>query len=106
MTSGRPQTSASTVPAHNLMWEAPALRHAALAWSSSAGCALIGPGGSISFAAGTVVDVGDFPESEVEVWWLIDLGDPGLHPATTSDTETRTALTRRERDVARLLLPG
>jgi hypothetical protein len=52
------------------MSDAPALRHAALASSSSAGWALTGPGGSINFAAGTgltTVDVDDFPDSEAEV---------------------------------------
>jgi hypothetical protein len=102
ITRGRPQTSASTVPAHNVMSEAPALWHAALAWSSSAGWALIGPGGSIIFATEAAVD--DF--SEVESSRLAVFDGPELHPRTTSDTATRPAVTRRERDVLCLLPPS
>jgi hypothetical protein len=86
-------------PAHNVMSDAPALRHAALASSSSAGWALIGPGGSISFAAGTdvtVVDVGDFPDSDVEVPRLARFGGPEVHPARTRDTTTRIAQMRED----------
>jgi hypothetical protein len=81
------------------MSEAPALRHASLASSSSAGWALIGPGGSVSFAAEPAVD--DFPGVEVPRLAVFD--GPELHPGTASDRATRTVLTRRERDVLRLL---
>jgi hypothetical protein len=90
------------VPAHNVMSDTRALRHAALAWSSSAGWALIGPGGWISLAAEPAVE--EFPEFELSR--LTVLAGPELHPATTSDTVTRTALMRRERDVRCLLPPG
>jgi hypothetical protein len=102
ITSGRPQISASTVPAHNVMSDAPAFRQAALASSSSAGWALTGPGGSINFAAGTDVtdvDAGEFPGSGAEVPPLAVIDDPEVHPAKTKDTTTRAAPVRKERDV-------
>src|SRR5215469_11330984 len=99
ITNGRPQTSASTVPAHNVRSATRAFLHAALASSSSAGWALTGPGGSMSFAAEPAVDI--FPDVEVSRRGVFD--GPELHPRTTSDRATRTALTRRERDVLRLL---
>jgi len=97
ITRGKPQTSASTVPAHKEMSEAPALWHVALASSSSAGWALIGPEGSMSFAAGPAVD----DVLAVEVSRLAVFDGPGLHPRTTIDKAARTALKRREREVLR-----
>jgi hypothetical protein len=84
------------------MSDAPALRHAAIASSSSAGRALTGPGGSISFAAGTdltVVDVDDFPDSEVEASRPAVLDGPEVHPTKTRETATRMAPMLKERDV-------
>jgi hypothetical protein len=69
------------------MSDAPALRHAALASSSSAGRALTGPAGSINFAVElgvTPVDVDDFPDSEVEIPRLAGLDGPDVHPASTN----------------------
>lgn len=76
------------------MSDAPALRHAALASSSSAGWALTGPGGSISFAAetgDTAVDADDFADSEVEVPRLAVVDGPDVHPAKTKGTSTMLA---------------
>ena len=109
ITRGRPQASASTMPAHNVMSDAPALRRAVLASSSSAGRALIGPGGSINFAAGTdvtFVDADDFPDSGVEVSRLAVLDGPEVHPTKTRDTTMRMAPMRTERDVLCLQSPS
>jgi hypothetical protein len=90
------------------MSEAPALRHAPLASPSSAGSALIGPGGWISFAAGTDVtlaDVGDFSDSEVEVSRLVVLDGPEVHPTTMRDTTVRMAPMPKEREAPGLQSP-
>jgi len=90
------------------MSDAPALRHAARASSSSAGRALIGPGGSINPAAGTDValaDVDDFPDPEVEISRFAVLDGPEMHPTKTRDTATMTAPMRQERDVLCLQSP-
>jgi hypothetical protein len=92
------------VPEHNVMSDMCALRHAALAWPSSAGWLLIGPGGWISFAPEPAVD--DFPETGVEVPRLAVFDGPALQPTATSDTATRMALTRRKRDVRCLVAPS
>jgi hypothetical protein len=97
------------VPAHNGMSDAPALRHAALASCSSAGWALIGPGGSINFAAGTGVtaaDADDFPDSGAEVSRLAVLDGPEAHPTKTRDTTTSMAPMRKQRDVLSAYLRG
>jgi hypothetical protein len=96
------------MPAHNVRSAAPALRHTALASSSSAGWALIGPDGWINFAAGpdvTLVDADDFPDSEVEVPRLAVLDGPEVHPTKTKDTATMMAPMRQERDVLCLQSP-
>ena len=90
------------------MSDAPALRQAALASSSSPGWALIGPGGSISFAGETdvaVLDVGDFPDSEAEDSGLGVFDGPEVHPAKTRDTTLRTAPMRKERGILCLQSP-
>src|SRR5215475_10311835 len=97
ITRGKPQTSASTVPAHNATSAELALWHAALAWSSSAGWALIGPGGSISFAVEP--DVDDFPDSALELRSFAVLVGPEVHPTNTRDMATRMAPMPQERDV-------
>jgi len=81
------------VPAHNVMSDAPALRQAAVASSSSAGWALIGPAGWISFAVepGVTLLATDDRDSEVEV-----------HPARTSGTITNVAPMRKPRTVGDL----
>jgi len=84
---------------------APALRHAAVAPSSSAGWALIGPGGSINLAAEpgvAVVDVDDCPDSAAEVPWLAVLAGPEAHPTKTMGTTTRMAPMGNEREAQSL----
>jgi hypothetical protein len=90
------------------MSEAPALRHAAVASPSSAGCELIGPGGWINFAAGTDVtlaDVGDFPDSEVELPRLPVLDGAAVHPTKMRDTTVRMAPMPKVREARGLQSP-
>jgi hypothetical protein len=96
ITRGRPQTSASTVPAHNVRSEAPARWHAAIASPSSAGWALIGPGGWISIAAEPCVD--DFLDVDGELSRLAVLDVPEVHPTNTREPATRPAPMRNRPD--------
>jgi hypothetical protein len=87
------------------MSETPAVRHAALASASRAGSALIGPGGWINFATGTdgtLADVGDFPDSDVEVAGLAVLDGPDVHPTKMRDVTVRMAPMPHEREAGGL----
>lgn len=84
------------------MSDAPALRQADLASSSSAGLALIGPGGWINFAVepGVTVVATDDRDSEVEVLRLAVFDGPEVHPTKTSGTITKVAPMRQQRRFA------